>query len=70
MKDMTLDEALTMLTDTPEATLQKVEIASRTTGNVRTAYDMAFEIARECIKRCRDFEELREKIKDDRHTEH
>ena len=57
---MTLDDALTILSpDTPKPDLMST--AARTTGSIPSAYTEAIQVALECIKRCRDFEEIRDK---------
>ena len=57
---MTLDDAITILSpDTPKPDLMST--AARTTGSIPSAYTEAIQVAIECIKRCRDFEELRGK---------
>ena len=58
-KEMTLDDALTILSpDTPKPDLMST--AARTTGSIPAAYTEAIQVALECIKRCRDFEDLRD----------
>ena len=55
---MTLDEALLVLSNRAEDQLGKLEVLLKSGGSLR-ATDEAMEIARECIKRCRDFEVIR-----------
>ena len=56
---MTFDDALTVLSDTD----QKGKLAmSQKYGDMLRATSEAMQVARECIKRCRDFSELRAKV--------
>ena len=58
---MTFDDALTVLSDTD----QKGKLAmSQKYGDMLRATSEAMQVARECIKRCRDFDALRHKIGD------
>ena len=61
--EMTLDEALDMIKKPmrTEDQLRKLEIATRRGGMI-AATEEAYEIARECIKRCRDFDALRAEV--------
>ena len=62
-KAMTFDEALVMMKNSVNAEDQraKLKVASRMGGMIK-ATEIAYQVARECIKRCRDFGELRAKI--------
>ena len=55
---MSLDEALIILS-TRNNKSEKIRIATAC-GNMCRAQEMAMQIARECIKRCRDFREIEE----------
>ena len=56
---MTLNEALIILSNDVRDQKRKLEVSIRYGGMLR-ATDDAMQIARECIKRCRDFEEVRD----------
>ena len=55
---MDFNDALAILSNRAEDQKRKLETALKY-GGMLTATDKAMEIARECIKRCRDFEILR-----------
>ena len=56
---MTLNEALIILSNDVGDQKRKLEVSIKYGGMLR-ATDEAMQIARECIKRCRDFEEIRD----------
>lgn len=55
--EMTFDEALIILSEGNAR--EKLDIA-RNCGDMARAQIQAMQIARECIKRCRDFQKIRE----------